>query len=122
METLNVFAEIAVPHRDVGAGGLLRGSMGQIVVIGRLVGEAFARHVHLQERLGARVELTVARELRIARLDAFLGVACGRTGSYQAAVEDHRGAGEVFGGACPHGGLDRPFPILPGSAGPTWRP
>ena len=42
----------------------------------------------------------------IARLDAFLGVARGRAGSHQAAVENHRGAGKVFGSACPHSGLD----------------
>ena len=106
MEALHVVAEVAVPDADVHAAGLLRGRMGQVVVVGGLEGEAFAAQVHLEEGLRAGVELAVARPLRIAGLDGLLGVARRGAGRDEAAVEDHRGAGDVLHRARPQRRLD----------------
>ena len=80
--------------------------MGQVVVVGGLEGEALAAQVHLEEGLRAGVELAVARPLRIAGLDGLLGVARGGAGRDEAAVEDHRGAGDVLHRTRPQRRLD----------------
>lgn len=100
LENLHVGRGVHVEHLAPHAAGMRSGGEGDGVVVRGLVGDALAVAVHLQERLGAKVELAVGRP--IARL-VHAGVL---TRLDDATVEHHGRAHAIHVSARPKRRLD----------------